>query len=223
MTSLIRSVDDANLVDGPAVASAVAAALARCSSLTCLRLSSNNLGDGESGYLPASAVEGGPIEVGARVAHLGRAVVVTHWDGTEVKVCPLAPDLSGLDALARAMLASRSLTSIDLAENQIGSGGAALLAECLRQACDEASQAAAEAGASSRAAAEAGASSRAAAEAGASSRAPPLRLRRVDVRENYLDEARAPDAHGLLRTTHDEQAVAALRDAGEAAQLELLI
>jgi hypothetical protein len=39
----------------------------------------------------------------------------------------------------------------------------------------------------------------------------------VDVRENYLDEARAPDAHGLLRTTHDEQAVAALRDAGEAA------
>jgi hypothetical protein len=217
MTSLIRSVDDANLADGPAVASAVAAALARCSSLTCLRLSSNNLGDGESGYLPASAVEGGPIEVGARVAHLGRAVVVTHWDGTEVKVCPLAPDLSGLDALARAMLASRSLTSIDLAENQIGSGGAALLAECLRQACDEASQAAAEAGA------EAGASSRAAAEAGASSRAPPLRLRRVDVRENYLDEARAPDAHGLLRTTHDEQAVAALRDAGEAAQLELLI
>ena len=203
MTSLIRSVDDANLADGPAVASAVAAALARCSSLTCLRLSSNNLGDGESGYLPASAVEGGPIEVGARVAHLGRAVVVTHWDGTEVKVCPLAPDLSGLDALARAMLASRSLTSIDLAENQIGSGGAALLAECLRQACDEASQAAA--------------------EAGASSRAPPLRLRRVDVRENYLDEARAPDAHGLLRTTHDEQAVAALRDAGEAAQLELLI
>ena len=203
MTSLIRSVDDANLADGPAVASAVAAALARCSSLTCLRLSSNNLGDGESGYLPASAVEGGPIEVGARVAHLGRAVVVTHWDGTEVKVCPLAPDLSGLDALARAMLASRSLTSIDLAENQIGSGGAALLAECLRQACDEASQAAA--------------------EAGASSRAPPLRLWRVDVRENYLDEARAPDAHGLLRTTHDEQAVAALRDAGEAAQLELLI
>jgi hypothetical protein len=203
MTSLIRSVDDANLADGPAVALAVAAALARCSSLTCLRLSSNNLGDGESGYLPASAVEGGPIEVGARVAHLGRAVVVTHWDGTEVKVCPLAPDLSGLDALARAMLASRSLTSIDLAENQIGSGGAALLAECLRQACAEASQAAA--------------------EAGASSRAPPLRLRRVDVRENYLDEARAPDAHGLLRTTHDEQAVAALRDAGEAAQLELLI
>ena len=203
MTSLIRSVDDANLADGPAVASAVAAALARCSSLTCLRLSSNNLGDGESGYLPASAVEGGPIEVGARVAHLGRAVVVTHWDGTEVKVCPLAPDLSGLDALARAMLASRSLISIDLAENQIGSGGAALLAECLRQACDEASQAAA--------------------EAGASSRAPPLRLRRVDVRENYLDEARAPDAHGLLRTTHDEQVVAALRDAGEAAQLELLI
>ena len=211
--NLSMCVEDASLADGPAVATALAAALAHCSSLTCLRLSSNNLGDGESGYLPASAVEGGPIEVGARVAHLGRAVVVTHWDGTEVKVCPLAPDLSGLDALARAMLASRSLTSIDLAENQIGSGGAALLAECLRQACDEASQAAAEAGASSRAAAE----------AGASSRAPPLRLRRVDVRENYLVEARAPDAHGLLRTTHDEQAVAALRDAGEAARLELLI
>ena len=43
------------------------------------------------------------------------------------------------------------------------------------------------------------------------------------MRENYLDEASVPDARGLLRTTRDEQAVAALRDAGEAAQLELLI
>ena len=201
--NLSMSVDDDHLADGSAVASAVAAALAHCSSLTSLRLSSNNLGDGESGFLPVGAVEGGPIEVGASVTHLGRAVVVTHWDGTEVKVRPLTPDLSGLDALARAMLASRSLTSVDLAENQLGSGGAALLAECLRRACDEASQAAA--------------------EAGASSQAPPLRLRRVDVRENYLDEASVPDARGLLRTTRDEQAVAALRDAGEAAQLELLI
>ena len=42
-------------------------------------------------------------------------------------------------------------------------------------------------------------------------------------RITYGLATRAPDAHGLLRTTHDEQAVAALRDAGEAAQLELLI
>lgn len=59
------------------------------------------------------------------MTHCGRAVVVTSGkDGSgELKVRPAASDLTGLRALADAMLASASLTAIDLAENQLGAGG----------------------------------------------------------------------------------------------------
>ena len=86
--------------------------------------------------------------------------------------------------------ASPSLTSVDLAENQLGADGARVLAASL---------------ASARLA------------------APPRRLRRVDLRENYLDEAYAVDGRGVLARTSDYEAEDALKDAVRGLEVEVVL
>ena len=134
LTSLDVSlnVNDECLADGSPFGVAIAAALCQSTSLRSVNLSSNCLGDGETTWLSVQAVESGatPIREGARVAHQGRQMIVTDYveRSSELKMRPASPSLAGCVAIAKALVASPSLTAVDLAENQLGPEGAVAFA-----------------------------------------------------------------------------------------------
>ena len=167
------------LADGVPFGEALASAIRRSASLATLKLSSNNLGDGETGFVDAADVSGASREEGASVVYGGRSLVVTRVGGAELCMRPAVAELRGLRAIADAMCASASLTSIDLAENQLGAEGGRVVAAALATGSS--------------------------------------RLRRVDLRENYLDEGFALDSRGRLQTTSHPDVEEALRAAATAA------
>ena len=73
-------------------------------SLTSLNLSSNNLGDGETEYVKVNTVQGSSFNEGDRVIYQGREMIVSMGKDSDgdIKMKPVAPDLSGVKALADA-------------------------------------------------------------------------------------------------------------------------
>ena len=101
---------------GVAGAKALAEALPFNASLTNLNLTSNNLGDGETGYVKADTVSSYVTKtyVGSKVIYQGREMIVSkgkNRDG-DIKMKPVACDLSGVKALADALLVNTSLTNL---------------------------------------------------------------------------------------------------------------
>ena len=151
------NIGGARLGEAVAFGVAMAGAIAQSVCLVHLSLSSNNLGDGESDYVRAEEVQvppacsggdgvgeggsggggdggGGVVGVGRGVVYQGRTLLVTVAHGGELKLRPSPPDLSAVSAIAQAISASPSLTSIDLAENQLGAAGGRLAALWLAKA-----------------------------------------------------------------------------------------
>ena len=147
---------------------AVAAGLKASASLKWVNLSSNCLGDGETNFVDAAAVEavaeeggaeggeaggggqgdgegGGapsasgpsppppPVSEGARVRYQGREMLVSYAGTGELKLRPVQRSLDGCVEIARAVLASRSLTAVDLAENQLGAEGGKAIAQAFTE------------------------------------------------------------------------------------------
>ena len=99
---------------GVAGAKALAEALPFNASLTNLNLTSNNLGDGETGYVKADTVQGSSFDVGDKVIYQGREMIVSEGkdSGGDIRMKPVAPDVSGVKALADALLVNTSLTNL---------------------------------------------------------------------------------------------------------------
>ena len=97
---------------GPAGAKSVAAMAAVVASLTSLNLAENNLG-GETGYVKATKVQGTSFNVGDKVVYEGREMIVSAGkdrDG-DIKMKPV-DWLSGINAIAKALRVSASLTQV---------------------------------------------------------------------------------------------------------------
>ena len=102
-----------NRID-PEGARSLADALKVNASLTNLNLASNNLGDGETGYVKANTVQGSSFNEGDKVIYQGREMIVSKGKDSDgdIKMKPVAPDLSGVQALADAILVNASLTQV---------------------------------------------------------------------------------------------------------------
>ena len=95
---------------------ALADAVAVNASLTNLNLESNDLVYGETGYVKANTVQGSSFNEGDKVIYQGREMIVSQGKDSDgdiyIKMKPVAPDLSGVKALADAILVNASLTQV---------------------------------------------------------------------------------------------------------------
>ena len=119
---------------GPDGAKAVAAMATVVGSLMSLNLASNNLGDGTI-YVKATKVQGDSFNQGDKVIYQGREMIITEFANTPSSagffIKPVAPDLSGIKAIADALSIDCSVTSLDLSAIELRPEGAAALAAAI--------------------------------------------------------------------------------------------
>ena len=102
--------------------------------LTVVNLSFNNLGDGETGYVKATEVQGSTsFSVGDKVTYQGREMIVSKGrdsDG-EIKMKPV-DSLLAIEAIANALRVNGSLTKLVVRYNGIDDAAKAALREAVK-------------------------------------------------------------------------------------------
>ena len=94
------------------------------SSLTSLNLASNNIG-GETGYVKATEVQGSSFEKGNTVIYKGQEMIISMGKDSDGEIKMI--DLSGIKAIADALRANASVTSVNVLSNQLDVDSADLL------------------------------------------------------------------------------------------------